>query len=230
MPPKEWGVGTHAKHLRNLYVYFWRWATWKVFDNDPKHNSGVVCFITVAGFLNGPGFEKMRDDLRRKAADIWVIDCSPEGLQPEVPTRVFQGVQRPVCIVIISRPPGTDPDIPARVHYHVLPKGPREGKFEALADLSLADESAWVGCPTDWRAPFLPAAVGAWADYPSLDDFFLYNGSGVMPGRTWIIAPDVESLLRRWQTLIDRPEDQKEVLFHPHLRGGKPGDNIVERS
>lgn len=24
MPPSDWGLGTHAKHLRNLYVYFWR--------------------------------------------------------------------------------------------------------------------------------------------------------------------------------------------------------------
>ena len=24
MPPPEWNVGAHAKHLRNLYVYFWR--------------------------------------------------------------------------------------------------------------------------------------------------------------------------------------------------------------
>src|SRR6185437_3526431 len=23
MPPAEWGVGAHAKHLKNLYVYFW---------------------------------------------------------------------------------------------------------------------------------------------------------------------------------------------------------------
>src|SRR6516164_2550085 len=30
IPPADWGVGAHAKHLRNLYVYFWRWATWKV--------------------------------------------------------------------------------------------------------------------------------------------------------------------------------------------------------
>ena len=32
-PPPEWGVGAHAKHLKNLYVYFWRWATWKVFGS-----------------------------------------------------------------------------------------------------------------------------------------------------------------------------------------------------
>src|SRR5579859_5233120 len=30
-PPKSWGVGHDTKHLKNLYVYFWRWATWKVF-------------------------------------------------------------------------------------------------------------------------------------------------------------------------------------------------------
>ena len=74
MPPVEWGVSAHVKHLRNLYVYFWRWATWKVFGgsivapNTPPATpqQGVVCFITVAGFLNGPGFEKMRSDLRRE--------------------------------------------------------------------------------------------------------------------------------------------------------------------
>lgn len=106
-PPSAWGVGAHAKHLRNLYIYFWRWAAWKVFGGDPfrsgtdqsdgvwTHRRGVVCFITVAGFLNGPGFQKMRGDLRRDAEEIWVIDCSPEGHQPAVSTRVFQGVQQP---------------------------------------------------------------------------------------------------------------------------------------
>jgi hypothetical protein len=98
-PPAAWGVGAHGKHLKNLYVYFWRWATWKVFGTGftastglpEKDEEGIVCFITVAGFLNGPGFEKMRDDLRRTCSDIWVIDCSPEGHQPEVATRIFQG-------------------------------------------------------------------------------------------------------------------------------------------
>jgi predicted helicase len=33
IPPADWGVSAHAKHLRNLYVYFWRWATWKVFGD-----------------------------------------------------------------------------------------------------------------------------------------------------------------------------------------------------
>jgi hypothetical protein len=33
IPPPEWKVSAHAKHLRNLYVYFWRWATWKAFGD-----------------------------------------------------------------------------------------------------------------------------------------------------------------------------------------------------
>jgi predicted helicase len=112
MPPVEWGASAHVKHLRNLYVYFWRWATWKVFggsivtsDAPPPvtPQQGVVCFITVAGFLNGPGFQKMRADLRRETDEIWVVDCSPEGHQPPVGSRVFQAVQQPVCIVLAVR-------------------------------------------------------------------------------------------------------------------------------
>ena len=223
MPPREWGVGTHSKHLRNLYIYFWRWATWKVFDHHTANNTGMVCYITVAGFLSGPGFQKMRDYLRRTCDDIWVIDCSPEGHQPEVNTRIFQGVQQPVCIVLASRSLKNKAETPAKVRFQALPTGHRTAKFSALATLSLNDK-AWVDCPTDWRAPFLPASTGAWAQFPALEDFFIYNGSGVMPGRTWIIAPDAESLEQRWQKLIAAPAAEKETLFHPHMRGGKLGD------
>jgi hypothetical protein len=75
----------------------------------------------------------------------------------------------------------------------------------------------------------LPEGVGAWATYPALEDLFVYNGAGVMPGRTWIIAPDAESLRRRWQTLIEAPPEGKEALFHPHLLGGEPGDRHSKR-
>lgn len=228
MPPRDWGVGAHAKHLRNLYVYFWRWATWKVFDHHPASNHGIVCFITVAGFLSGPGFQKMRDYLRRTCDDIWVIDCSPEGHQPEVNTRIFQAVQQPVCIVLASRSAKNKTDAPAKVRFHSLPAGHRTDKFAALGKLNLKGK-AWVECPTDWRAPFLPASTGAWATFPGLEDFFIYNGAGVMPGRTWIIAPDAESLQRRWHKLIAAPPEEKEMLFHPHLLKNGPGDRHTKR-
>jgi predicted helicase len=226
LPPREWGVGAHAKHLRNLYVYFWRWATWKVFDHDPKNDTGIVCFITVAGFLNGPGFQKMRDYLRRTADRVWVIDCSPEGHQPDVPTRIFQGVQQPVCIVLAARSKKKAADAPAVVKYTILPASNREVKTEALAKLKL-ESKVWQDCSTDWRAPFLPAATGAWASYPALGEMFAYNGSGVQTKRVWVFAPDADSLKLRWKKLIQAPVELKEQLFHATLRAGKPADRHI---
>jgi hypothetical protein len=228
-PPAKWKVGAHAKHLKNLYVYFWRWATLKVFgagwqDATGLPNSdeeGIVCFITVAGFLNGPGFQKMRSDLRASCSDIWVIDCSPEGYQPEVATRIFQGVQQPVCIVLVARKKSKKADIPGRVHFRALPEGRREEKFAALANITL-DDGDWLNGTDDWRGSFLPEATGPWATFPSLKSLFDYDGSGVMPGRTWIIAPDRESLARRWTRLIGESDAaQKELLFYPHEGGDK---------
>ncbi len=226
MPPREWGVGAHSKHLRNLYIYFWRWATWKTFDHGPGHNTGIVCFITVAGFLSGPGFQKMRDYLRRTCDDIWVIDCSPEGHQPEVNTRIFQGVQQPVCIVLASRSAKSKAGTPAKVHFQSLPAGHRTEKFAALGKLTIGGK-AWADCPTDWRAPFLPASTGAWSTYPKLEELFIYNGAGVQTKRTWVIAPDADSLVRRWNELIAAPADEKEELFHATLRDGKPADRHI---
>lgn len=228
MPPKDWDVGTHTKHLRNLYVYFWRWATWKVFDHHENANTGVICYITVAGFLNGPGFQAMRKYLREKANEIWVIDCSPEGHQPDVPTRIFQGVQHPVCIVLVSRNKPNDKK-PAVVKFRSLPSGKRDEKFKALSKVKLTGKQ-WEKCPDEWRAPFLPMAKGMWAMFPTLESLFVYNGSGVMPGRVWIIAPDARSLHDRWDALKSVPQPEQEELFHPHMRNGVPGDKHLKKT
>jgi hypothetical protein len=157
-----------------------------------------------------------------------VIDCSPEGHQPGVNTRIFQAVQQPVCIVLASRSANSagGTEVPAKVRFRSLQTGHREKKFEELLALRLSSKN-WIECPSDWRAPFVPVSTGAWASYPRLGDLFVYGGSGVQPKRTWVIAPDAESLLHRWQTLIDAPEDQKEHLFHATLRNGLPADRHI---
>jgi hypothetical protein len=237
-PPKPWGVGVHAKHLRNLYVYFWRWAARKVFEDvpgqQPGGGSGIVAYITAAGFLSGPGFERMRQSLRQSCHQVWVIDCSPEGHQPEVSTRIFQGVQQPLCIVMATRWRTTGGAVKplAQVRWRALPAGHRNDKLDALQQLRL-DGPGWQDCPQVERAPFLPNAAGAWAEYVRLEQLFDYDGSGVMPGRTWVIAPDSESLVRRWKALQAAKPEDKERLFHPHMRGDKLGDKhatkVVEK-
>ncbi len=238
-PPAAWGVGAHAKHLRNLYVFFWRWAAWKVFGGDPyragsdtteanwTERRGVICFITVAGFLNGPGFQKMRADLRRDADEIFVIDCSPEGHQPAVSTRIFEGVQQPVCIVLALRRTASKGETPAKVRYRALPEGNRKAKFVDLNAISL-DDAGWIEAPAEPRAPFLPAGDAAWIGYPALEDLFSYNGSGVMAGRTWVIAPDADTLKKRWARLRDEKDaDEKAKLFHPHMGGDRTIKKVV---
>jgi Type ISP C-terminal specificity domain/N-6 DNA Methylase len=223
IPPPEWALGAHTHALRNLYVYFWRWATLKVFGSGwhdatgspDEDRYGIVSFITAAGFLNGPGFQKMREDLRRDSSEIWVIDCSPEGYQPNVPTRIFEGVQQPVCIVLAARAPNKNRDVPARLRYISLPKGRREKKFESLANLSISGVG-WRAGSSGWREPFLPEQSGAWATLPSLIDFFVWSTPGVKTHRTWVISPDVVSIERRWNLLRNEKDPiKKEEFFHP---------------
>ena len=214
MPPASWRVGTHAKHLRNLYVYFWRWATWKVFgdgeqerieDHAPKRSGasvasraegrpadrrGIVSFITVAGFLNGPGFQKMRAELRRDADEVWIIDCSPEGHQPEVPTRIFQGVQQPVCIVMALRSTNAGSSAQARVRYRALPAGTpnrevRGARGDHVWTTRGGRNAHPIHAPRSSRnRPEHGPSSQRWKT------LYVYDGSGVMPGRTWVIAPD----------------------------------------
>lgn len=254
MPPTDWNVSAHTKHLRNLYVYFWRWATWKVFGDGGRSQfegeapvragdgglariegrapdrRGIVSFITVAGFLNGPGFQKMRAELRQDADEIWIIDCSPEGHQPDVSTRIFQDVQQPVCIVMAVRSTDEGSNSPAQVRYRALPSGHRTDKFKAL-DLVELDDGEWIECSSDLRASFLPRSTGAWGEFPALEDLFEYDGSGVMTGRTWVIAPDRDTLDQRWKKLQSEPDvGKKGFLFYPHLRRGKPGDKHIHKT
>ena len=204
MPPPNWEIGTHVKHLRNLYVYFWRWATWKVFgDGIPSliegrkpDRKGIVFFISVAGFLNGPGFQRMRSDLRSEADEIWGYRLftrrpSAQRFRHEF----FEDVKQPVCMVMALRRSDAGSSGPAVVRYRVLPRGNRKDKFATLEGISL-DDDGWTECPSELRAPFLPGPAGAWARFTSIEDLFAYNGSGVMPGRTWVIAPEIARRLR----------------------------------
>lgn len=198
-PPKAWNLGPHLKQLRNSYVYFWRWATWKVFDSVPKDSPGIVTFITVSGFLDGDGFQKMRSRMREQATDIFVIECSPEGLMPDTSTRIFQGVPHPVCIVLALRRPGADTG-PATVKARTLAPGDRLDKFKELATISL-DDDGWLPVSDSPRSPFTAVGDPSWTRHPLLGDLFVYDGSGVMPGRTWVIASDAWTLNQRIKAL-----------------------------
>lgn len=208
---REPGNGLAEYVLSNLYVYFWRWATWKVFDAHPSHGDGVICFITTAGYLKGPGFAGMRRYLRERAGEGWIVDCTPEGHQPDVATRIFPTVQQPIAIGLFVRQSGTDNSTPATIRYRAL-HGRQADKFDAFNTLDLDDDS-WETCPTGWTLPFLPVGAEVWGSSPALGDLMPWHSPGVKPNRTWVYAPLAETLQERWRQLVRAPLDRKAALF-----------------
>jgi hypothetical protein len=210
------GNANHNQHLRNLYAYFWRWSTWKVFEStdDPDVRNGangIVCYITATGYLNGPGFRGMREYLRKQCSHGWIINVTPEGRQPPAQNAVFS-IQTPVAIALFARTEGTTPEVPADIKYVEL-HGTASVKFDQLDALSL-DDPRWVTTRTDWRAPFSPQAVGEWESYPRVGDFFPWTAPGVSANRTWVYSPSPDTLEERLRELVNEDDPvRKENLF-----------------
>jgi hypothetical protein len=102
--------------------------------------------------------------------------------------------------------------------------GLREEKFKELAAVQL-EGTGWSDCPEAWRAPFLPARGGSWADYVPLEKVLADCGTGVMIGRTWNVAPDSLSLANRWNRLLSEPKTSlRAELFQPHEGGDRSID------
>lgn len=210
------GDGVYVQNIKNLYVYFWRWATWKVWESTPTDTdgggAGIVCFISTSGYLHGPGFKGMRKYLRRYASEGWVIDLTPEGHTPDVPTRIFPGVRQPLAIGLFVRGPEASHDAPARIRYRSV-GGRQADKFSALRTIQLGDDG-WRDTRTDWTAPLTPAADTGWDEYPALNAVFPWTSPGVTPNRTWVYAPSPRILDARWSQIVgSSDEDERRILF-----------------
>lgn len=208
------GNGKLEYVLSNLYIYFWRWATWKVFDAHPVHPAGVVAFVCSAGFTTGPGFAGFREYLRHTADEGWIIDLTPEGHQPPMTTRFFRGNQQPICIAIFIRRGDAHPDEPAHIHYTAV-AGSLDDKVKALNELD-ADDDHWQDCSREWCETFRPRQGALWKSMPSMTDLMPWAAPGIKPNRTWVYAPEPDTLRLRWTRLTaaairDKPTLLKET-------------------
>lgn len=196
------GHGGHLKNIYNLYIYFWRWALWKVFEQDIAKGPGIVSFISASSYLDGDAFCGMREHMRRQCDEIWILDLGGEGRGTRRSENVF-AIQTPVAIALALRTEKMTADKPANVRY-VRIEGTRA---EKLAALNLVDSFAhasleWQDCPEEWGGPFRPAGSGDYFDFPPLTDLIPWQHSGAEVKRTWPIAPDAEPLRRRWRSLL----------------------------
>src|SRR5271157_4573620 len=124
------GHGGAVKNIYNLYVYFWRWALWKVFEHESSRGPGVVSFISAASYLDGDAFGGMREHMRRVCDEIWVLDIGGEGRGTRQSENVF-AIQTPVAIAVTVRSRKAKKKKPAPAHYGRI-DGPREAKLATL--------------------------------------------------------------------------------------------------
>lgn len=210
-PAKAAGHGGDIKNLYNLYVYFWRWALWKVFEHDTASGPGIVSFISASSYLDGDAFVGMREHLRRLCDDVWILDLGGEGRGTRKSDNVF-AIQTPVAVAVAYRGGKPRRDRPARVRYFEI-TGTRKEKLATLEQIDSFRKVKWRDCPTGWQAPFRPAGIGDYFDWPLLTELLPWQHSGAEVKRTWPIAPNAATLQRRWRALL-RAKD-RELAFKP---------------
>jgi hypothetical protein len=206
------GLGRYESDLHGMPWYFLRWATWKVFEAELRMPAGVVAFIVPSSVTRSRAFRGLREYLRRKCDLGWVIELTPEGNRPPIPTRIFgPDVGRQLSILIFARKARSDESKRANVHYLEL-HGTREEKESALAGLTTTNPR-WQPCDRGWQDSFLPAADPEWTAFPSLGDLLPWRSRGVTPGRTWVYAPTADILRNRWRKFLAAPLEERRELF-----------------
>ena len=136
--------GIHAKNLYNLYVYFWRWTLWKMFENGYAERRGVVSYITASSYLRGPGFAGMRQRMREAFDELWILDLEGDNLGARKTENVF-AIQTPVCIATGIRHAKKKQHALAKVRYARI-TGTREEKLAALKKIGGFGDVAWEDC------------------------------------------------------------------------------------
>ena len=199
-PASEAGAGVHVKNLYNDYVYFWRWALWKLFENPEASGPGIITFITAASYLRGPGFVGMRRKMREAFDELWIIDLEGDNLGARKTENVFN-IQTPVAIAIGVRYGNPQPQMPATVRYTKI-TGTQDEKFAKLNKIQKFADLEWQECFDGWAEPFLPHGRGNYFAWPLLTDLFPWQHSGAQFKRTWPIGETTGVLENRWREFL----------------------------
>jgi predicted helicase len=182
----------HQKNLEDSYVRFLRWATWRL--TETQTGPAILTFITNKSYVAGTAFQTLRARLRREFEHIYVLNLNGDSKRALFPgdTNVFD-VQVGVAILIAVRT--VRPSAPAQVWYDSW-TGPGANKLARLASERVASVRWQPVTRPDPGDPFVPAGSAVFADWPSLDDCFADNFSGIETTRDGFVIAGTQSLLK----------------------------------
>jgi Type ISP C-terminal specificity domain len=201
----------HVKNLYNMYVYFWRWTLWKMFEQPEAPRRGIVSFITAASYLRGPGFTGMRQLMREAFDELWIIDLEGDNLGARKTENVF-AIQTAVCIAVGVRYADQKRNALANVHYSRI-EGSREEKLVKLKNVKLFSDLPWQDCFAGAQEPFLPERAGNYFNWPLVTDLWPWQYSGTQWKRTWPIGETTDLLAARWNALVSAPLNKRTELL-----------------
>ena len=238
-PAKESRHGVHLKNLYNLYIYFWRWALWKVFEHESAEGPGVVSSISASSYIDGDTSRGVREHLRRICDWIWILDLGGEWHAPPRDENVF-AIRTPVAIAVAARTGAGNGEVPAEVRYARV-DGNRNQKLAALGAVTGFDSVDWDECRDGWQAPFRPVRTmpgarqaiatrsghGNYFLWPRLTDLMPWQHSGVQLKRTWPIAPDEDTLRWRWWALLSSADRARSFRETTDRRIDKRYRNVI---
>jgi hypothetical protein len=201
----------HVKNLYNLYVYFWRWTLWKMFEQPDASRQGIVSFITAASYLRGPGFVGMRQHMREAFDELWIIDLEGDNLGARKTENVF-AIQTAVCIAVGVRYAEKKRHDLAKVRYNCI-EGTRDEKLTKLKQVRQFSDLAWQDCFQGAQEPFLPQRVGNYFAWPLVTDLWPWQYSGTQWKRTWPVGETPEVLQSRWRALTSAAASERAKLL-----------------
>jgi hypothetical protein len=221
-PVKTAGFGRALNAFPDLYIAFYRWALWRLFEAEGAQGRGVLAFITNRGFLAGRGFGGLRRMLRRRFDHIRIIDLRGDnrGARPaeiEHDENVFN-IEVGVCILIASCAGGDRAaNAEARVEYAdawVSRAFTRREKIDLCAAAS-ADPArlAYVPLEGSDMDPLRPAGFGT-TNWPALDELFIFRSNGIVTYRDgFAYATRAETLNVRIQNWLHLPIAEAALAF-----------------
>lgn len=225
-PTRKAGRGGALKNIYNLYVYFWRWAMWRVFD---RHKApGIVSFITASSYLRGPGFSGMREEMRRAADAVFIFDLEGDHLGARKNENVFN-ITIGVCVGSMVLTGSPDRTVAATSSYKRV-TGTREEKLKAADAPRRFPDVSWSTTPYGWQDVLMTGGSSdslsegkspSYSEWPVMMEIFPWQQSGCKAGRTWVIGETSELLERRWSALLSATGDDRVERFKNSPTGQK---------
>lgn len=223
-PVRQAGWGGELNTFPDLYIAFWRWCLWKLFECEGAPRRGVLCLITNRTFLAGHPYAGLRAMLREKFDRIDVIDlrgdsrgARPAGIAED--ENVF-AIKAGVCVVTAvaggGKPAGQLATVRLADVWH-------HGAFTAAAKLALLSEAE----AKPGRLTYAPIERGRLDDFApvpfagqewvSLRDAFAFGSSGIETKRDdFVYAHSPTSLGDRLRAFLHTEDHEAaNAMFRP---------------